>query len=183
MNLKDIPTRQRWLIGIAGGCLLLYILDAVIFSPLTDKWESNAKEIATLRQEVADGRLLQTRGPGLQRFWSQMRSGSLPHDPAQSEHDVIAGFENWSRTSGVELGSVKPLWKRGDTDAYSVLECRLDATGTLGSLTRFLYELEKSPVALRVESVELISRDETGDRLTLSLVVTGLRLSPLEGKS
>ena len=112
-----------------------------------------------------------------------MRSGSLPHDPAQSEHDVVAGFENWSRTSGVELGSVKPLWKRGETDEYSVLECRLDATGTLGSLTRFLYELEKAPLALRVESVELISRDDTGDRLTLSLIVTGLRLAPLEGKS
>jgi hypothetical protein len=183
MNFNEIPTRQRWLIGIAGGCLLLFILDRVIFTPLTNTWEADSAEIVKLRQEVADGHSLIFRGPRLEQLWSQMRSGSLPHDPAQSEHDVIAGFESWSRTSGVELGSVKPLWKRGDTDAYSVLECRLDATGTLGSLTRFLYEMEKAPLALRVESVELISRDDTGDRLTLSLVVTGLRLSPLEGKS
>jgi hypothetical protein len=182
MNL-NIPNRQKWLLGIAGACVALFILDRVVFTPLTDLWASNSDEIARLRSSVADGRSLITRGPRLQQIWSGMRSESLPHDSAQSEHDVIAGFESWSRTSGVELGSVKPLWKHGDTDNYSVLECRLDATGTLGDLSRFLYELEKSPIALRVESVELLSRDDTGDRLTLSLIVTGLRLAPLEGKS
>ncbi len=79
-------------------------------------------------------------------------------------------------------GSIKPLWKHGATDAYSLLECRLDATGTLPALSRFLYELEKSPLAMHAESVELVSRDDTGQRLTLSLTITGLRLAPLEGK-
>jgi hypothetical protein len=174
MNLNDLPKRQRW---------LLFLLDQVLIEPLLGTWSSNAAEIVRLQNQVAEGRNLIFRAAALQRSWTEMRSASLPHDPAQSEHDVIAGFETWSRTSGVELGSVKPLWKRGETEEYSLLECRLDATGTLGALTRFLFELERSPTALRVESVELTSHDDTGDRLTLSLVVTGLRLAPLEGKS
>jgi hypothetical protein len=42
--------------------------------------------------------------------------------------------------------------------------------------------LEKSPLAMHAESVELVSRDDSGQRLALSLTVTGLRLAPLEGK-
>jgi Tfp pilus assembly protein PilO len=63
-----------------------------------------------------------------------------------------------------------------------LLECRVDATGAYTSLGRFLFEVEKSPLALRLESIDLSSRDETGQKISLSLVVTGLRLAPLEGK-
>jgi hypothetical protein len=42
--------------------------------------------------------------------------------------------------------------------------------------------VEKSPLALRVDAVELTSRDDQGQRLTLGLLVSGLRLVPLEGR-
>ena len=109
-----------------------------------------------------------------------MQSGALPRDAAQAEQDLISAFDRWGRSSNIELGSIKPQWKRGATDRYSLLECRVDATGTLPALTRFLYELELSPLALRVDSVELTTRDDNGRKLGLNLVVNGLRLVPLE---
>ncbi len=181
MNL-NIPNRQRWLLIIAGAGIVLLILNQIVFSPLGDAWDAHSAEIAKLRASVAEGRGLIARGPRLQQAWVQMRAQTLPHDPAESEHDLIAGFESWSRTAGVELGSVKPRWKHGESDDCSLLECSLDATGTMGGLSRFLYELEKAPMALHVESAELLSRDDAGQKITLNLIVTGLRLSPLEGK-
>jgi len=47
----------------------------------------------------------------------------------------------------------------------------------LSTLTRFLHEVESDPLALRVDSVELASRDRTGAQLTLGLQVSGLVLS------
>jgi hypothetical protein len=58
----------------------------------------------------------------------------------------------------------------------------VDATGSLATITRFLYEVERSALPLRVDSIELTSRDEFGQKLTLGLLVSGLRLTPLEGK-
>jgi hypothetical protein len=95
---------------------------------------------------------------------------------------VISAFDRWGRANNIELGGIRPQWKRGGTDRYSLLECRVDATGTLSTLTRFMYELERSPLALRVDSVEVTSRDDYGQKLTLGLVVSGLRFSPLERK-
>ena len=77
---------------------------------------------------------------------------------------------------------MKPQWKRGATDDYSLLECRVDASGSLAALARFVYEVEKSPMALKVEALELSSRDNDGQQLALGLLVSGLRLAPLERK-
>ena len=48
----------------------------------------------------------------------------------------------------------------------------------MSALTRFLYEVEKDPLALRVESVEITSRDNDGQQLSLALQVSGLLLNP-----
>ena len=63
------------------------------------------------------------------------------------------------------------------------LECRVEAAGTLSTLSRFVYELEKAPMALRLQSVELSSRDNDGQQLALGLQVSGLVLTPQNERS
>jgi len=174
--------RQRLLIILVGVGLLLLILDHLVFTPLSDTWDAHSAEIVRLRNSVATGRSEIARAAQTQRVWAEMQAGALAKDPAQSEQDLISAFDTWGRASNIELGSIKPQWKSGATDRYSVLECRVDATGTIATLSRFLYEMEKSPLALRVDSVELSARDDNGQKLGLAVVVSGLRLVPLEGK-
>ena len=173
--------RQKVLLIATAAAVALYVLDAVLITPLTKTWQTHAAEIVKLKKDVARGRSLIERGPQTQRKWAEMQAGALPKDAAQAEQDLISAFDRWGRDNRIELGSIKPQWKRG-TDRYSTLECRVDATGTLATLSRFLYELEKSPIALRVDSVELTARDEGGNKLTLGLIVSGLRMAPLEGR-
>lgn len=176
------PQRQRLLIIIAAIVVGLLVADSIILSPLTKTWQARSAEIAKLQKNVADGRALIARGPSMQATWTEMQKQALPKDPAQAEQELISAFDRWGRSNTIELGSIKPQWKRGLTNRYSQLECRVDATGSLSALTRFLYEVERSSLALRVDSVELTARDEFGQKLTLGLLVSGLRLAPLEGK-
>ncbi len=178
----NLPNRQRLLVIVAGAGLLLLILDRIVFTPLGDLWQAHATEIVHLGNAVATGRSEIARASQTQRVWTEMQSGALPKDPAQAEQDLISAFDTWGHLSNIELGSIKPQWKAGATDRYSLLECRVDATGSIATLSRFLYELEKSPLALRVDSVELSSRDDNGQKLGLALIVSGLRLAPLEGR-
>ena len=177
----NLPQRQRWLVIATGAMVVLFLLDSIVFTPLTALWRTHAAEIVRLRKSVSEGRDLMARGAQLDRTWKEMQENSLPKDPAQAEQDVISAFDRWSRANNIELSSIRPQWKRG-TDRYSLLECRVDATGTVPTLSRFIYELEGSPLALRVDTVELASRDDNGQKLTLGLIVSGLRLTPLERK-
>jgi hypothetical protein len=61
------------------------------------------------------------------------------------------------------------------------LECRADAFGSIQAVSRFLYEVERDPLALKVEVVEIMPRDTAGQQLTLGLQVSGLVLN-LEGQ-
>lgn len=174
----DIPERQRWLVIAAGALVALLVLDSILFTPLTKMWKDHSTEIATLRKKVADGRNLINRGAQVERTWLEMSNNALPKDTAQAQNEVIAAFAQWGTAANVQVDSQRSQWKRGGTDKYSLLEYRVDATGSLPTLSRFLYELEHSPIALRVDSVDIAARDDSGSKLTLGLIVTGLRLSP-----
>ena len=71
-----------------------------------------------------------------------------------------------------------PQWKNDSTN-YLTLNCRVEASGDLGTLSQFLYEIEKGPMALKLESVEFSAHDDTGQQLTLGLQISGLALTSL----
>ncbi|MSU48515.1 MAG: hypothetical protein EXS37_05380 [Opitutus sp.] len=174
--------RQQLLMILAGVAILLLVLDSLVFTPLTKTWQAHRAEIIRLQKNVTEGRGLIASQARMHAKWKEMQEEALPAEPAQAEQELISAFDKWGRGSSIELGSIKPQWKRGATNRYSQLECRVDATGSLAALSRFLYEVEKSTLALRVDSVELTSRDESGHKLTLGLLVSGLRFTPLEGR-
>lgn len=176
------PNRQRLLMILAGTAVLLLVLDSLVLTPLTKAWQSRGAEIVRLKKAVTEGRSVIERAPRTQSLWTEMQSQALPKEAAKAEQDVITAFDRWGRACSVELGSIKPQWKRGATSRYSLLECRIDATGSLSALTRFLYEVEKSPLPLRVDAIELIARDDQGYKLSLGLLVSGLRLTALEAR-
>jgi hypothetical protein len=68
-------------------------------------------------------------------------------------------------------------WRPGDEDDYQVYECRATVSGNRATLTRFLYELEVDPLALRVEDITFAPRDENGNQLGLTIIFTGLMLT------
>jgi|SRR5256885_6457510 hypothetical protein len=175
----NLPDRQRLLALIAGAAVLLLVLDHLVFTPLVKTWEERSVEIAALQKSITNGHSLIDRAARTQSLWHEMETNALPKDPAQAEQEVISSIDKWGRLSGTDLGSIKPQWKRGATERYSLLECHVDATGNVSALTRFLYEIEKSPLALRIDTLDLTSHDDVGQKLTLSLVVSGLRLQPL----
>lgn len=181
MNL-NLPPRQKLLVIGAGAMVALFVLNSILIEPLTKTYQAHAAEIAKLKNDVARGRNAIARAKTTEKTWDDMKAQALPRDPAQAEQDVISAFDRWGRANNIELSSIRPQWKRGAKDTYSLLECRVDASGTIPTLSRFIYEVEHSPLALRIDSVEMTSRDDYGQKLTLGLIVSGLRLAPLERK-
>jgi Tfp pilus assembly protein PilO len=90
---------------------------------------------------------------------------------------MLRAFDNWTRASGAEVSDILPQWK-SDEDDYITLNCRVEASGNLNTLSRFLYEIESDPMSVKLDSVELAARDASGQQLTLGLQVSGLVLTP-----
>jgi Tfp pilus assembly protein PilO len=110
-----------------------------------------------------------------------MRVKALPFDTSLAEQQLIKSFANWAGESGAQITSIMPQWKNDSTN-YMTLGCRVEAAGSLGTLARFIHDVERGSVALRLDTVELATHDSTGQQLTLGLEVNGLALAQPQEK-
>ena len=173
----NIDHRQKLLALAAIAGVLLLAGDRVLFTPLKDFWKDRAKSIAEWKRSVARGTSVLEREQSIRSRWDSMRTNTLGSEMSVAENQVLQSFDRWSQSSKIGITAIKPQWKHA-TDDYSTLECRVDAFGNLQALTQFLYDIEKDPLGLKVELVEIGSRDDRGQQLTLGLQVSGLQLNP-----
>ena len=177
-----IDHRQRLLAILAIAIVALFVLDRVVITPLIERWKTRAATLAQLRKSIEKGNSLIQRESHTRKRWNEVRKSTLPISASQAEKELFAAFEKWSSDSRVSISSVRPQWKKGASDDYSVLECRVDAAGTLPVLAKFLYNIENSPMAVRTESVELTARDNSGEQIALGLLISAVRLAPVDTK-
>lgn len=172
-----ISNRQQLLVIAAAVAVSLLIGDKLILSTLTNTWKARSARIADLRKKVEEGRSLVTREQTLRSRWEFMSRNALPNNPSTAEQQVLKAFDRWSQESRISILSISPNWKR-EGDEYMTLECRVEAAGNLGTVSRFLYAIEKDPMALKLQGIEISARDNEGQQLALGLQVSGLVLAP-----
>ena len=172
-----IENRQQFLIVLTIAVAALFVGDRLVFEPLAKWWKARAITVVELRQQVNNGRLLLKREQAIRSRWDQMRTNTLPADTSLAEQQVLKAFDNWSQESSASITSITPQWNNDATN-YMTVDWRVEVAGDLDTLTRFLYDIEKGPMALNLESVNLSARDDTGQQLTLGLQISGLALRP-----
>jgi Tfp pilus assembly protein PilO len=170
-----IENRQQFLLALTIGVVALYIGVNFICVPLSHSWSARSTQIKLLRAKVSEGKQLIRREPVIRSRWSEMYTNTLPENSSLAEQQVLKAFDNWSRDTGADISSIMPQWKNDSTN-YVTLNCRVEASGNLGTLSRFIYDIEKGPAALKLDSVELSAHDPTGQQLTLGLQISGLAL-------
>jgi hypothetical protein len=176
-----IKNRQDFLVVLTIAAVGLFVAVNFILTPLGGWWSARSKQIRELHTQVDDGQRLVNREAVIHSQWSDMQAGALPANSSLAEQRLIKALDTWHNDTGVELASIMPQWKNDSTN-YMTISCRVELAGSLGTLSRYLYELEKGPMALRVDTVELGSHDNNGQQLTLGLEVNGLALTQPEKK-
>jgi hypothetical protein len=174
-----IQNRQHFLTFIAIAAISLLAADRLVITPLTASWKERAARIQALEQSVTKGAFLMERRNVIRDRWEQMRDQTLPAQYSTAEDLVLKSFDRWAKESGASIGSIRPQWKT-DEPGHTLLECRADASGNLAAIARFLYELEKDPLAIKVDRLEMTSTDNNGQQIALTLQISALLLTPEE---
>ena len=174
----QIKNRQQLLIIGAIAAIALFAGDQLVLSPLMKVWSARATRVAELRKQITQGKMLVQREQSIRSRWEQMSRNALPNNSSAAEQQVYKAIDLWAQNSGVALSAITPQWKH-DSDDYMTFECRVDAAGDLGKLSRFLYSVERDPMALKLELMELGARDKDGQQLSLGLQLSGLVLNTL----
>jgi hypothetical protein len=173
----DNKNRQKYLLIAAATCLALYVGNSIIYAPLANSWKARADQIQKLRDDLNHGTNMVNRANAIFGRWEKMKTNALPAETSLGQAQLQKAFAKWEAASGVTRLGYKPQWK--DTDEnYTTLECRAEFNGTFPQVLGFLYNLGKDPIGIKVDELEIATRDEFGRQLALTLQVSALRLSP-----
>jgi len=172
----DLKKRERVLLFAAVICLGGWTGDRVVLSPLVKLWKQRSQKITEIKRSLNKGRALIARESDLREQWQEMKRHSLPAEVSVAENQVLQSLSRWSQESRLGVTSLKPRWTQEGQD-HMKMECRAATQGRIEAVARFLYDLERDPLALRVEQIEMAARDDNGRDLTLDVRFTGLLLT------
>jgi hypothetical protein len=111
-----------------------------------------------------------------------MQENGLGEDIQKAETTVFRYIEKASFDSGLELGSIQP--DRVITEGIlGEIDFVLSGTGSMQSVTRFLWSLETANIPLKVKSYQLGSKNETAREMTVQVELSTCYLKPKTSQS
>ena len=162
--------------------------DRLVLGPLVNSWQTRAAKIIELEGNVGNGNDLLPREKSYTKKWEQYWEGNLNSTNSVAEDEVLRAIENWTGDSGILLTSVKPQWQNHEyeflgkeiaenkTYSYKTYDVRLVAEGTMQESIEFVHAIESCDLPLKIEQLELASREKTGKLVSVSVHFTGLQL-------
>ncbi len=167
--------REKLLYIVAATAIGLIFVDKIVFAPLAKTWKARSARVAQLTKDVNKGKLLIERDQAIRARWREMEQNALPKNRSESEILVLNKVDSWSRSARFTLSSIVPAWQNRETD-HARLDCRIEGTGDMNAVMGYLYDLDGEKLAMRIESLEIVSRDKNGRQLSMDMRFSALEL-------
>ena len=169
-----LSKREKYIAVSMIAALTILGLDQLVFSPYMAALDDiDTKTIAASAQLEQDDQLM-TQKEKLNAVWKQMRptlKGDESDARSQAEHALV----DWSRWAGVAVTSSKSSIST-KSGAFQILNYDIGGNTSMAAASRMLWALEQSPIPFRVNEIELSSRPENTDSLTLRLNASTLSM-------
>ena len=168
--------REKTIIAATLAALCLLVLDVYVLTPLLTE---RAAVKANMEQRVAE---LDTAGSLLQRRrllgpkWQGMLVGGMKRDPTEAESQLLRSLRDWSAEVGVKL-SLRPERSTAKSELPEII-VHTTGTGSMAAVSRLLWRVETAAIPVQVKMLQLGSRKQGTDDLSLHLRVSTLYSPP-----
>jgi hypothetical protein len=166
-----LTRREQKILYLAVAAVAFLIFNAYILNPVLDKRAETRQSRLALESQVNQSLATLERKKMLQKRWAEMQQDGLGNDVQAAEAMVYRYLRESSDRAGLELGSVQP--DRLITESQlGEIDFVLSATGSMQSVTQFLWSLETATIPLRIKSYQLGSKNEMAQMMTIQAVLS-----------
>lgn len=168
-----LSKRERYVVVATLISLTILLFDRVILGQIQQRRAAREMERRRILGELERARVTFARKKQLMQRWQQMLDAGMRFGPAQAESHILHAIRNWSQESGLSLSSLRPerAAQKGDLREITF---QASATGRLNAVVGFLSRLESSPIPIKVVELQLGTRKEGTDDLSLQLRISAL---------
>jgi hypothetical protein len=173
-----LSKRERIIFGVVAAGAALFLADFFIVQKMQES-RRVAEEIdkPRLANQLQEGTAALSHQRDLASKWKEIVDGGLKHDPTEAESQILHALADWSREAGVKLVAVKPeraIERENLKKPLQEITFVASGTGSMSNIRLLLYRIETSKIPLRVKSLQLGSRKEGTDDLSVELRLSTL---------
>lgn len=174
----ELSPRER-MIAIGLGIIVgAYVLDAAVIGQLRERLTIANADIDRDRLADKKGQDLMNNQMRAQRLWNQMAGQTLKADLPSAESQLFAKVQGAAQSAGLTLSI-----KRGGSDReldYQRVVYRAATNGNMGQIRRFLESLRTADIPLKVTDVQIESRKDGTDDLSMNAGIATIYVLPPE---
>jgi Tfp pilus assembly protein PilO len=180
-----LSKRERIIAIMAVVAVGFLVLNKFLVGPVAGKLQQLETQKSQLKIELDEAQNLFRKRRVLEKQWKTAMSEGL-QDEIEAESKVGRALDKWSEEARLTLSSVKPERVASDK-GLKEMTFVVVGTGSLDSVTQFLWHIETSPMPIKVKDMQLGSSNESGQsmslQLRLSALCLGVRQKSSENKS
>jgi type II secretory pathway component PulM len=170
--LKNLSKRERTWVALAAAVILIAGIDRLVLTPVRKNIENMQQQIDIKRGELATYQRSAAARDKVDREYARYRKYLRAVGTDEKETSRILGtIEGVARVTKVNLLDTKPRESR-DEGWYKQFNVEIEMESTMADLTRFLYRLNQTPEALRVEKIQISARGKDSPYVRTSALVS-----------
>jgi Tfp pilus assembly protein PilO len=178
-----VLSKREWYILVAAvTSIVLLVGDRYVLKPALARLAQAKAQKRSLLDETAQAKSLFERRRLMEQKWQTMISGGLEDDASKTESRILHALRQWADDHGLMLSSIKPERVSGQGSLREITFL-LAGTGTMSSVSQFLWQIEKAAVPIKILNLQLGSRNEQGDDMSLQLRLSAIYISAEQSKS
>ena len=168
-----LSRRERLLIAATLIAVAALVLVRYAVTPLLDARDAAEARKQGLLDEMDRARGLLAHERRLSPEWRAMTAAGLRRDPTEAESQVLHAVGDWAMEAGLRLSSLKPE-RVSEKKHLQEINFQATGTGSMNAVARFLWRVETAGIPIRLKELQLGSRKEGTDDLTLQLRLSTL---------
>jgi len=167
-----VSKRERLILFALALVAGLLITDRMALSPYFEWRTDMIVRRDAERRQLVDDRALLDRERRLRGMLVRM-GGANATDTASVEGKVLNLVHDWEQQAGVGIGSFHRV-RMVDSREFSTLSFQVSGSGSMLAVAKLLYAIETASIPLRVDDVQLTPKGESGEELTIQMLVSTL---------
>jgi len=173
-----LSKREKYIVICTMAILAVFVLDRYALTPLLGMRE----ETRTRKQQVsaqwnkAFGLL--DRQELLEKRWRTYSEQGVCENASDTTSRVLHEVRNWSGQYGVNLSSITPdRVSSKEEENFQEITFLVSGTGNMNAIGQFLYQLEHTTLPLRLKDIQLSSRQEAADDMSLQVRISAIHFA------
>lgn len=162
-----LTKRERYVFLATAAVVVLLGADRLVLSPLLSQRAQSRRQLESRQEQLTAAQRLLDSNRQLQPRWKAMQP-TLKAGPAEAESQILHAVRNAAQESGLEMTLVRPE-RLTETGRMPQFTFQAVGTGSMARVSRFLWNLQMTEVPVRVTELQISSRREGADDLSVEV--------------